>query len=394
MVIRKIYHHCLQELSNDLILLIVWARQIGKTTILKQLQHTLQDGHTTYFLNLEDPDIKSLLNIHPNKLFEITGSTPQTQQYIFIDEIQYLDNPTNFLKYIYDEYKGKVKLIVSGSSSFDIDQKFKDSLVGRKSLVTMYTCDFEEFLDFKWEQKLKKIIFEDKKIPVLYKFTIDQLFVEYCLYGGYPEIILLHDIESKKRRLQEFAFDYIRKDIYDSNIADRDKFLSLLKILAWQTWELVNMSELANTLNLTMPTIEKYLYIMQKSFHITLMRPFYTNISKELTKMPKIYFYDTGLRNSLVNNFEPIVNRNDRWALTENIVMRELMVQHGIDAIKFRRTQSKNEVDFIINEQEAIEVKFQSSLIKPNKYKSFQSHYPSLPLQFITFGDIMNKIIL
>lgn len=113
MIFRKNYYQCLKELENNKILLLIGARQVGKTTILKQLMHTIGNTLPTYFLNLEDPDIKHLLNTHPNKIFEITGSTPREKQVIFIDEIQYLKDPNNILKYLYDEYKNSIKLIVS-----------------------------------------------------------------------------------------------------------------------------------------------------------------------------------------------------------------------------------------------------------------------------------------
>jgi len=147
MKIRKIFNKVYKNTSNNLILLLIWARQVWKTTLLKQLNEKLGIDKKTYFLNLEDSEIKNLLNQHPNKLFEITWSSSEDKQIIFIDEIQYLNDPTNFLKYIYDEYKDTIKLIVSWSSSFYIDQKFKDSLIWRKKVFNIYTLDFQEFLD-------------------------------------------------------------------------------------------------------------------------------------------------------------------------------------------------------------------------------------------------------
>lgn len=383
-----------QEIDNNLILLLVWARQVWKTTILKQLRDKIKNNIKTYFLNLEDTEIKSLINIHPNKLFEITWSNKSEKHVIFIDEIQYLENPTNFLKYIYDEYKDNIKLIVSWSSSFYIDQKFKDSLIWRKKVFNIYTLDFEEFLDFKWENELKDILFIDKKIPVLYKSKIDILFSEYITYSGYPEIVLLNDNQWKIERLSDFTLDYIKKDIYDSNIADVDKFLAILKVLAQQSWELLNMNEIANTFNLSLPTVEKYIYIMRKSFHIALVWPFYSNIRKELSKMPKVYFYDLWFRNSLLKNFDNINFRQDKWWYFENIVWREFLFKYWIDNIKYWRTQSKNEVDFIIDEKKAFEVKFSKNLIKESKYKLFREKYSTFDLEYITYDSFFVDFLL
>jgi len=150
------------------------------------------------------------------------------------------------------------------------------------------------------------------------------------------------------------------------------------------------MNELVNTFNLSLPTVEKYIYIMQKSFHIALIRPYYTNIRKELSKMPKVYFYDLWFRNSLIKNFENISFRQDKWNYFENIVWREFLFKYWIENIKYRRTQAKNEVDFIINEKKAYEVKFSKNLIKESKYKLFRENYRDFDLEFLVFDEVLD----
>jgi predicted AAA+ superfamily ATPase len=211
---------------------------------------------------------------------------------VFIDEIQYLKNPSNFLKLLYDEYHENMKLVVSGSSSFYIDQKFKDSLMGRKELYEIFSMNFEEFLDFQEEIIIKEFLFDKKKIPLGYKNRIDELFLEYLTYGGYPEVVLLSDREKKQRKLEQLSLDYIKKDIYDANLQEADKFFALLKILATQIGSLVNVSDLSNALQISQQTVEKYLYVMRKSYSISLVKPFWTNVKAELVKMPKAYFLD------------------------------------------------------------------------------------------------------
>jgi len=391
MKIRKIFNKIYENINNNQILLLIWARQVWKTTLMKQIQEKIKNEIKNYFINLEDFEIKNYLNKHPNKLFEITGSSPNEKQIIFIDEIQYLDNPTNFLKYIYDEYKDNIKLIVSGSSSFYIDQKFKDSLIWRKIIFNIYTLDFDEFLDFKDELELKEIYEKNKQVPLLYKSQFERLLLEYITYWWYPEIVQLKNNEKKIERLASFTQDYIKKDIYDSNIADSQKFLAILKTLATQTWELLNMNEIANTFDLSLPTVEKYIYIMQKSFHIAIIRPFYKNVKKELTKMPKVYFYDLGFRNSLLKNFDNINLRSDKWNFLENIYFRKFLFKYGLDNINFWRTQNKNEVDFIVNENKAYEIKFNDKLIKTSKYELFRKNYPDFNLEFLTYKDILKN---
>ncbi|MDR0606955.1 MAG: DUF4143 domain-containing protein [Candidatus Peribacteria bacterium] len=144
---------------------------------------------------------------------------------------------------------------------------------------------------------------------------------------------------------------------------------------------------------MSQPTIEKYLYIMQKSFCIGLSKPFWTNITAELTKMPKAYFFDLGFRNALLNNFDTIKERLDNGQFFENVVWREYVIKYGLDKVKYWRTQHKNEVDLIIEEKKAYEVKFNKNLIKESKYKLFKQKYPNIPLEFITFDDVLERIV-
>jgi predicted AAA+ superfamily ATPase len=266
----------------------------------------------TFFINLENPDIVHLLDEHPYKLFEITGIDSKTSQIIFVDEVQYLQNPSNFLKLIYDDFHEHIKLVVSGSSSFYIDQKFTDSLMGRKEYYEILTLNFEEFLVFREEEQIKQVLFEDKKIPIGYKRRIEELFLEYITYGGYPEVVLTPEIEKKKRKLELLASDYIKKDIYDANISESTVFFNILKVLATQTGALLNVQTLASMFGVSQPTVNKYLYIMQKSYSIGISKPFWTNIVAELTKMPKVYFFDLGMRNTLLRNFDTIKERLDK----------------------------------------------------------------------------------
>jgi predicted AAA+ superfamily ATPase len=148
---------------------------------LKQLQ-AQEKNKKTFFVNVEDPSIKAQLDQHPLNIFQLTGADSKLEQIIFIDEVQYLTNPSNFLKLLYDEYHENIKLVVSGSSSFYIDAKFKDSLMGRKKMFELFSLDFEEFLDFREEVELKTALFENKKIPLMYAHRIDELFMEYITY--------------------------------------------------------------------------------------------------------------------------------------------------------------------------------------------------------------------
>lgn len=383
-IIRDVAIKARKYLKNDDILLFIGPRQAGKTTILRQIEDILKkDNAVVYFLNLEDVEYLELLNRTPKNIFKIFPMDLSKRSFVFIDEVQYLANPSNFLKYLYDEHKGKIKLLVSGSSAFYIDKKFKDSLAGRKKIFNVPTLSFREFLRFKSEIDLSQKNF--KNLSLSEKEKIEIYYRQYLVYGGYPRVVLAAN-EEKTDILREIAYSYIKKDIHEANIRQDEVFYKLFKILASQIGNLVNASELALTLGVSKTAIDNFLYVMQKSFHIELIRPFFKNKRKELAKMPKIYFLDLGLRNFFASNFKPFETRDDRGALLENAAMRQLAEKYGKEQIKFWRTTGKHEIDFIADEKEAFEVKIDPAKIKEKNYKKFLESYPNINLSIISLG--------
>ncbi len=376
-----------QNLEKDEINIVIGARQTGKTTVIRQLEKMLKSlNKQTFFLNLEDPDYLKMLNDSPKNLFTIFPISKTAKSFLFIDEIQYLQNPTNFLKYFYDEYKGIIKIIASGSSAFYIDTKFKDSLAGRKKIFNLPTLSFKEFLKFKGFPELYAADFN--YLSLSEKEKIAPLFYEYMIYGGYPKVILAESLEEKIDILQDIAYSYIKKDVFESGIRQDDVFFRLLKILASQIGSLLNANELGATLGISKTAIDNYLLIMQKSFHISLLRPFFTNIRKELSKMPKIYFNDTGLRNFFKNDYRQFIDRDDRGELLENMFFRKLLDSYDLEQIKFWRTADQKEVDFVVNGKNAYEIKTQMSSVKKSKYQLFIDSYPEINFKFVSLDII------
>jgi len=381
-VIREVTIKAKKYLETPEILIFVGPRQAGKTTILHQLEKEIKDK-PYFFLNLEDKEIASFLNLSPKNIFQVLPLDLKKKTFIFIDEIQYLKDPTNFLKYLYDQYQEKLKLIVSGSSAFYIDRRFKDSLVGRKKIFYVYPASLKEFFAFKGFEFDKPY----SKLTLVEKDQYKKLFFEYLVYGGYPRVIL-SPFEEKKEVLRDLVYSYIKKDVYEGGVRQEDVFYRLLKILASQIGNLVNQFELSLTLGVSKTAIENYLYLMQKSFHLCLIRPFFKNIRKELTKMPKIYFYDLGLRNFLVNNFQPFLMRDDQGALLENYFFHLFLEEKYPDEIKFWRTTEGQEVDFIMDNT-AYEVKVNKKILKPSKYQLFQKKYPQIKLKIVGLEEAM-----
>ncbi len=393
MIDRAILNDISKWVPREEIIILTGPRQSGKTSLLKIVENRLKEkGEKVIFLNLEDEEILNYLNQAPTNLLKLVPQQENQKQYILLDEIQYLENPSNFLKLMYDDYRDKIKLIVSGSSAFYLDKKFKDSLAGRKKIFNVLPLSIDDFLFFKGAKKfiepVKEMVSlnstERLSLNILQQRELERLLEEYIVFGGYPKIVLEPDISIKIELLEEILNSYVKKDAIEADIRSRDKFFALFKILASQTGSLVNESELANTLAVSTSAIRHYLYVMRKSFHIRQVMPFYNNVRKEISKMPKVFLFDNGLRNKVLNNFEPLALRPDKGDLYENFVFKLLSDEYGADHVKFWRSQSKNEVDFILpNEKKAVEVKFNSSLFKYKKYGHFLEKYPDFSLHLV-----------
>jgi len=384
---RDVLSKIKKVINREEFIILMGARQVGKTSLLILLKEFLdKNKKDSYYFNLENREYLKLLNKHPYNIFELLPKS-RTKQFVFIDEIQYLDDPTNFLKLLYDEKRNDIKIIASGSSSFYIDNKFKDSLVGRKFLFEIYPLNFYEYIRFNNQEKLLKL--KNKKLTVWEKKKILSLWNNYLLYGAYPKIALTAEEDIKKILLEEIGTAYIKKDIEDAGIKNIDKYFAILKILASQSGRLLNTKELANILGIAHKTVEGYLYVMKKSYQISLIKPFYKNMRKELTKMPKVYLNDLGLRNFFLNNYGIIDKREDKGGYLENIVFREFLLQSdSVEKIKFWRTQDKQEIDFIFNNS-AFEVKFNKDKFNYQKYNKFTNFYPEIKLACLSYTDIL-----
>jgi hypothetical protein len=211
---------------------------------------------------------------------------------------------------------------------------------------------------------------------------------KYAIYGGYPAVILQETSSEKIEKLREIRDSFVKRDMLESAVGNENAFYHLLRVLAAQVGNMVNVNELSITLKIKNDTVNNYLWILQKCFHIALIKPYSTNLRKELTKMPKVYLMDCGLRNAMLNNFDGLHIREDKGSLFENMFFRSLRERYNWDNIHYWRTADGNELDFVIDEathQLGFEVKYDSATIKPSKYKKFTSLYPNIPIHFISF---------
>ncbi len=360
---RKILKDIKKWLSLKEFIILRGPRQVGKTSILQLIQKELLKKKipkdNIFYLNLEDLHILDFLNQSPENILDYITDKKE-KNYFLLDEIQYLDNPSNFLKHIFDKYSDKIKIICTGSSNLELKAKFQDSLAGRKISFMINPLDFEEFLYFQKFPFLKYL--RQEKIPQDIRYQFDKKLEEYLIYGGMPAVVLHKKKEEKEKLLNEYVGDYVNKDVRAIGKIDSIfDFNNLLKTIASQIGSLLNINELTNTLDIDRRKIKKYLEILKATYVLNELRSYHSNIRSQITKMPKFYFFDLGIRNAILGNFLPLSGRNCQGFLFENFVFLEL--KNLFNNIYFYRTSNKTEIDFIVLDKGELflyEVKFKN----------------------------------
>lgn len=376
---RKILLRISRFLEYKEAIVIYGARQVGKTTIMKMLIKQLKDNgipdKAVFYFDLEDLDMLNLCSQGVDFLIRYIDARTSYKGkiYLFIDEIQYLDNASSFIKLMVDNHSNRFKLIVSGSSVLGIKSKIKRSLVGRIVTFEVFGLDFEEFLWFK-----KKIFNLDKVTDEKTEKELKQLFEEFIIFGTYPRIALISKIDDRRYYLKELIQTYIKKDIKDiGKIRNIMKFNNFLRILADQTGNLLNIDELASSVGIARETVYDYLTLLEGTYIARRLAPFFRNLRSELTKMPKIYFEDSGVLNYL--KYNDIVEKVS-GQLLENSIYAELRKVVGLESLRYWRTQSKQEIDFVVEHKRqlfAFEVKKIYSGQKTTSLRYFSQKYPN-----------------
>lgn len=357
-ITRKLSQVLKEKVKKKKTLIILGPRQTGKTTLMKGLQKQLPKP-SEYF-NCDDPEVRGELeNLSSRKAKQLIGAN----QVLLIDEGQRVKNIGLSLKILHDNFPD-VQLIVTGSSSFELANEVNEPLTGRKLEYHLYPISTGEYLSHAGIIDLKANL--ENRI----------------LYGMYPEIIT-HPSEEKEL-LYNLTSSYLYKDILSlSNLRKPILLEKLIQALAFQIGSEVSFTELGRMLQVDNKTIESYIQLLEQAFIIFRLNPLSRNLRNEINKSRKIYFWDTGIRNAVISNFQPLGLRSDTGALWENFFIAERMKANAYNLrfpnYYFWRTHLQQEIDFIEEQegmQRAFEIKW--SLSKKVKFsKSYLQAYPA-----------------
>jgi predicted AAA+ superfamily ATPase len=367
-MIQRFYQNFGKYLKPNNVLVIYGPRQVGKTTLLKnflsktKFKYKLDSGE-----NIKTQQILSSQNF--SQIFDYVSG----YQLIAIDEAQHISNIGMGLKIIVDNIPN-IRIIATGSSSFELSGQIGEPLTGRKTTLTLFPVALMEIAN------------------IYNPYEIKEKISELLVFGSYPKVLTAKSKNEKTIILEELAHSYLLKDILAfERIKSSKILLDLLRLLAFQIGNEVSLSELSGKIGVDYKTVGRYLDILEKSFIIINIRGFSRNLRKEITRKSKYYFYDNGIRNAIISNFNNLDIRNDQGNLWENfLVVERLKTQSYFNIISnnyFWRTWDQKEIDWIEEREGKLfgyEFKFSERKKQKNKiFKEFLSTYPEAEVKII-----------
>ena len=374
MILRKLKNVIKGQLFNGKAIVLIGARQVGKTTLLNQLAQ--ESKQPVLMLNCDEPEVRILLeNTNISQLKLLIGNN----KLIIIDEAQKVKNIGLTLKLFVDNFK-HLQVIATGSSAFELHNRLNEPLTGRKLEYQLYPISSGEIIETYG-------LLEEKR-------TLENRLI----YGSYPDIVM-HP-EQARKYLTELTQSYLYKDIFSiGDIRKPELIEKLVQALAFQIGSEVSTNELANMLQTDNKTIDKYIDLLEKSYVVFRLGGLNRNLRNELKKSKKIYFYDTGVRNAVIQQFAPVQLRNDMGALWENFFIAERKKRNQYDEkfcnSYFWRTNQQQEIDLIEEtdgQMTAFEMKWNTSK-KAHFPKSFLDAYPVKETIVITPDNYLNYLI-
>ncbi len=376
MQIKRILDDTLRKaLKPNKVLVLLGPRRVGKTELLKKFAS--ETNEQVLFLNGDDIQTHNFLEQRSSENYKrLLGDI----RFLIIDEAQEIEDIGRKLKLMVDTIDG-LKVLISGSSAFEINNQVGEPLVGRMTVLKLYPLAQLEF------QQYENLIETRGRLE-------DRL-----IYGGYPELIHLGSNQEKEKYLKEIVYAYLLKDILAfEGIKKRDKILALLQIMAYRIGNEISLEGIGNELQISKNTVEKYLDLFSKVFIIYPVSGFSRNADNEITKKKKWYFQDNGIRNALINHFNPLNMREDAGKLWENYLnierIKKLDYQDYYVSDYFWRTTTRQEIDRIEERNakiEAYEYKWGNKVLKAPS--QFAKNYPDAKFTVISQDNYLDYIL-
>jgi uncharacterized protein len=348
---RYIKNDILRKLQPNKVVVLYGPRQVGKTTLIKEILKDIKEDHL--LLNGENKSVQKWLS---SQEVSILKQYIGNYKLLVIDEAQKVDKIGINLKLIVDNFEG-IKVLATGSSSFELANQIGEPLVGRKWQFTLYPIAQLELAEYENRGDMENKL--DSRL----------------IYGSYPDVVKVEAFDEKRDILNEIVDSYLYRDLLEFNeIKKSQKIIDILKNIAFQIGSEVSLQELSSAVSLNARTVEKYLDLLEKTFVIKRVYGFSRNLRKEVVKMSKYYFYDNGVRNAVIQNFNALDLRNDAGQLWENYLFMERLKRNEYKNISsniyFWRTYDQKEID-LIEEREGklfgYEFKYGDKKVKPPK---------------------------
>lgn len=358
------------------VIVIYGARRVGKTTLLRKFLEEI-NNELVLFVNGDDVVAREFLeNQSIEKLKDFVGQ----HRYLVIDEAQYIHKIGINLKLIVDHIPD-IKVIATGSSSFDLAHDVGEPLTGRKFVLKLFPLAQME------------ISYTEK--PHETRANLENRLI----YGSYPEVVTLRDNKMREEYLRELIASYLFKDILAlEGIRYSEKLVRLLQLLAFQIGNDVSLAEIGRQLGMSKNTVERYLDLLEKVFVIFRLSGFSRNLRKEITKSSRYYFYDSGVRNAVVGMFNPLKLRDDAGRIWENYIMSEMQKHHEYQRrssrFYFWRTYDKKEIDLVVEEGGKLsgyEIKWKQRRAAPPK--DWIENYPQATFEVLQRDNYLNYIL-
>ncbi len=365
------------KIGKGKVLLLIGPRQVGKTTLLKNILTSISSEKKVQFWNCDESDVRQFLSeANSAKLKSFVGNS----DFIVIDEAQRVKDIGLTIKLLHDSFPN-VQLAVTGSSSLDLSNSINEPLTGRKFEYNLFPFSTNELVNH--TSMLEEM----------------RLLKNRLVYGFYPDVV--NNPGEEKEILTNIVNSYLYKDVFEfQDIRKSSVIEKLVQALALQVGSEVSFNELGNLLGIDTVTVQRYVDLLEKAYVIFHIRSFSRNVRNELKKSIKIYFYDNGVRNSVISNFSPVELRSDIGALWENFLISERIknnAYHNKHAkYYFWRTTQKQEIDFIEEVDQnlfAYEFKYNPKKVNSKCPVTFSNNYPNVPFDVITSENYMDFVV-